>query len=533
MSNVLFSELNLQPSKNEAGWHPAVKSSFVFLPSAGMRVSSDDLIIELYRELFYEKWTEGKSKRLDPEEKVDDDSVFTEEEKYSLYMSRGRIKNDSTKESFYTPLYPSLARSSWLRKQSDRVIRDFFLRALAQHIHSSGERKSTSLTSKLKIFHSALIGDQKTDKGQDLSSIKIKPLNHCIGEDEQDSRDKSFEKLVDLCGSYTSVDSEAKKSQKKYSSIFSYSNENDDILAGRIFDDLITICDLESTLDRYQWMQLLQTFIRLSSSVWLLAQMKITILLRNCLLEIIQSTESRIYDENWLDNVVSRRYENLFRPTSGFTHQLEDYVSEYVKARTELNLLVAVVEKYSKTDWSKKSITMHSVSSDQLSVLDLFLNASQVRGAILKDLGAEGISFELALIRKCEEFNSWSDTQPFSYTGKGISEYLRVLRKMSKGDEDEGYLVIPSKQTNKGYEVFPGNLMLKMVTYLASKSISNKQLILADVEQHFRMYGIDFSEKGSMRPRLINALQELGLLIGTPDAGDSVAILNPYKNNSK
>ena len=104
---------------------------------------------------------------------------------------------------------------------------------------------------------------------------------------------------------------------------------------------------------------------------------------------------------------------------------------------------------------------------------------------------------------------------------------------MSKGDEDEGYLVIPSKQTNKGYEVFPGNLMLKMVTYLASKSISNKQLILADVEQHFRMYGINFSEKGSMRPRLINALQELGLLIGAPDAGDSVAILNPYINNPK
>ena len=56
MSNDLFDDLNLQPSKNEAGWHPAVKNSFVFLPSAGMRVSSDDLIIELYRELFYEKW---------------------------------------------------------------------------------------------------------------------------------------------------------------------------------------------------------------------------------------------------------------------------------------------------------------------------------------------------------------------------------------------------------------------------------------------------------------------------------------------
>lgn len=533
MSNDLFDDLNLQPSKNEAGWHPAVKNSFVFLPSAGMRVSSDDLIIELYRELFYEKWTEGKSKRLDPEEKCEGSSVFTEEEKYSLYISRGRVKSHSTKECFYTPLYPSLARSSWLRKQSDRVIRDFFLRALAQHIHNGGDQKSEFRTSKLRTFHSALIGDEKQERGLDLSSIKIQPLDHCIGVDEQDSKDKSYEKLIDLCGSYTSVESGANKSQKKYSSIFSYSNSHDDLLASRIFEDLISICELESTLDRYQWMQLLQTFIRLSSSVWLLAQMNITLLLRDCLLKIIESDKPCVYDVDRLDSKVNDRFKNLFRPTSGFTHQLEAYVLEYVKARSELNLLVAVVEKYSESDWSRKSITMHSVSSDHLSVLDLFSTASKVRGSIIDSLTGEGLSFKLALIRKCEEFNSWSDTLPFAYTGKGISEYLRVLRKMSKGDEDEGYLVIPSKKTNQGYEVFPGNLMLKMITYLASKSFSNKQLILADVETHFRLYGIDFSKKGSMRPRLISALQELGLLIGTPDAGDSVAILNPYNNQSK
>jgi len=104
-----------------------------------------------------------------------------------------------------------------------------------------------------------------------------------------------------------------------------------------------------------------------------------------------------------------------------------------------------------------------------------------------------------------------------------------MLRKMTKGDEDGGYLVIPGKQANQGYEVFPGNLMLKLVTYLASKANKNSVLILSDVEKQFQMYGIDFSEKGSMRPRLIKALQELGLLKGTPDAGDSVAILSPYR----
>jgi hypothetical protein len=120
---------------------------------------------------------------------------------------------------------------------------------------------------------------------------------------------------------------------------------------------------------------------------------------------------------------------------------------------------------------------------------------------------------------------------PVNATGgpaKGYCEYLLVLRKMEKGDEDGGYLVIPSKIKNTGYKIFPGNLMLKLVTYLAERKNPDKKLIFADVEDHFKRYGLDFGEKGEIRPKLIESLQDMGLLKGSPDAGDSVAVSNPY-----
>ena len=109
-----------------------------------------------------------------------------------------------------------------------------------------------------------------------------------------------------------------------------------------------------------------------------------------------------------------------------------------------------------------------------------------------------------------------------------INGHLIVLRKMEKGDEDGGYLIIPSKQKNSAYKIFPGNLMLRLITYLAAKANTDKKLILADVENHFKNYGLDFGEKGEIREVLIKSLQDMGLLKGSPDAGDSVAVQNPY-----
>ena len=78
---------------------------------------------------------------------------------------------------------------------------------------------------------------------------------------------------------------------------------------------------------------------------------------------------------------------------------------------------------------------------------------------------------------------------------------------------------------------------MKTITFLAAQKKkkqelksgkSNDRLVLSDVENHFREYGIEFGMTAGARPKLISELQGLGLLVGSPDAGDSVSVKNPF-----
>jgi hypothetical protein len=514
----IFKGLRLSNSKTEAGWHKSIQGSFLVVPRGTQMVASDDLIIELYREVFFKTRSEGGLKRIDPEEIEDGEPVFTDQEKYSLYMSRGRKKQTSNSRlftNFYTPLYPSLARKSWFRKQQERTIKDFFLKAIAQHLHGGGSDSRAREMEFINVFYDALLGKRNgTERGDDVAGLKIDELNGCVSEEE------GRKKLADLCGV-------GSHDQTDGSRIFRLQSKRPDDLAKTLFQDLEHLCQLEGSLDRLQWMGLFKTFLRFSSSVWLLAQMKMTIVLRDKLLSILSGLSELDIDESWVDEVIQTRHKGLFKPTMTLTNQIEKYIQQYVKARIELNILVALVEKYSGDDWSHKNITLHSGSQGDLGVLDLMTKALSVRNVLEVDL--KELSLRVVLTRYCERFSAWSSPvlspkQP----AKGYSEYVRVLRKMEAGDEDGGYLVIPSKRKNAGYKIFPGNLMLKLVTFLAEQANPNKKLVFADIEDHFKKYGLDFGEKGEIRPKLIESLQDMGLLRGSPDAGDSVAVNNPY-----
>jgi hypothetical protein len=517
----IFDNLKLIPLSNEAGWHKSIERSFLFVSPASMRVAADELIIELYREVFFEKRSgDGKYKKLNPEEQETEEKfVFEDSEKYSLYMARGReFQNNTQNNHFYTPLYPSLARSSWPRKQNERVLQSFFFRAIAQHIQGDGGSNQDLMSNFIDKFYVAFAGSAEK-KGEDIAGLEIDFLNGCI--EEREAKDN----IGELCG--TSHLSRVGKKEKKIKSIFTL-QDGSDPLARTIFEDLGHLLALEEYLDRLQWMNLMKTFLRLSSSVWLMAQMKMTVVLRDELINIL-SNRYDPKDDAWIDKVVKNRMNGLFTPTMTPAKHIDGDVKEYVRARIELNILVSLVEKYTQDDWSEKTITLHGIANTELGILQLLTKADNIAGALKKDLDFNKLTLRTALTRHCERYPGWEmkkNNQPL----KGYSEFLRVLRKMDKGDEDGGYLVIPDKKVNTGYRIFPGNLMLKLITYLANcKKPSNKKLILADVEKHFSRYGVDFGEKGDMRDNLIVSLQEMGILKGSPDAGDGVSVRNPFQ----
>jgi hypothetical protein len=520
----VFEGLELSTSKHESGWHSLIRYSFLYTPPAGMRVASDDLIIELFREIFFSKRSEGRLKRIDPEEIDSETNIFEPYEKYSLYMSRGRKKQTAQTafNNFYTPLYPTLARSSWLRKQSERTIKNFFFRPIAQHLSDTLDSRSNNESIFVENFYNALVGEKKDNSVSDVSSLQIEKLKGCI------SPDDAKQMLIKLCGQFYTDE----KTEKNVKGIFTFMGNRSDVLAETIYQDMINLCKLEKNLDRLQWMNLFKTFLRLTTSVWLLAQMQMTIILRDKLLELLTNVNYLDVDETWVDEVVMNRVSGLFRPTLIPNTQTDEYIQQYIKARIELNIIVALVEKYSGENWRNKNLTLHSGGRDELGVLELFTATLKAKELISNELG--GLSLTVALTRYCEKFPAWRQPpQANKGPAQGYREHLLVLRKMARGDEDGGYLVTSGKRRNSGAIIFPGNLMLKLITYLASQGVNNRQLIFSDVEKHFKKYGVDFGEKGEIRPKLIESMQDMGLLVGSPDAGDSVAVINPYKFNRK
>ena len=124
------------------------------------------------------------------------------------------------------------------------------------------------------------------------------------------------------------------------------------------------------------------------------------------------------------------------------------------------------------------------------------------------------------------------------HVGAAGLEYAktRIKRPDINDDYSGGCLLVPEgRGAKRGFRVFPGQMLLKTMAYLAARGKwSSRQrggagkLVLQDVEEHFAKYGVDFSTAADARPLLMKELQAMGLLAGSADAGSSVAVACPY-----
>jgi hypothetical protein len=258
----------------------------------------------------------------------------------------------------------------------------------------------------------------------------------------------------------------------------------------------------------------------------MLAHMRLTIIARDAILKVLANSNESL-PENWPLGEISTRNLDLLRPSMTASRQVFDHVDKYMRARVELNLLVAVIEKYSGVDLQGTVLTVLSTGSGRKPLADLVTTAGNCSKAIRDDLGE--LSLRAALTRKCQSYKAWvAPRKQGSGQGKNYDEFLRVLRRMTKGDEDGSYLLTPD---SNGFIVFPGQLMLKLIAYFAAEEVNRGALVLANVEAHFAEYGIDFGKSAGARPRLISTLQDIGMLRGSPDAGDSVEIRRPFSKH--
>lgn len=523
MSNEANDNLYVS-SANEPIIHSLIRRSPVFVPSAGMRLSPEILVLELFREVFFDPHYGATGGRdLNPNEKLDDGRYrYLPAERAVIYTMRGRRRKSRNAKSkpFFAPAYPTLAKECWLGKNRERVINNFLLGgAVAQYLWHRGETEEKKLEQKkiADLLLAALVGQNSFDGGdvhdKDILSVALRSSPSVV--------DKTL-----------AVDNIIKKTGSER--VFELAKDN---LSQRVTNDLLALCTLEKELPRMQWLQVLMTFLRFALPIWLLSHMRVTSLLHGWIISALD--DGNLTGSERIETAIARRNEQLLQPTLMPTREIFEHTETYMKRRVELSILIYLLEKVRPAQLEDRRLKIQGGGAKILRMEDLLLLARDAAGDMkathyFSNVAGTG-KFRDFLTREAEKSAAWRD--PLNKgQGKNIDEFFRVLYRDNLGDEAGGYLLMPEgRGRTRGFRVFPGQLLLKTITFLAAHERRTSceirgggKLVLEDVENHFKQYGIDFSSAADARPLLMKELQAMGLLTGSPDAGSSVAVACPY-----
>lgn len=486
--------------------------SFVFVRTVGSRVSPEVQLLELYREVFFRNPL-GKTSRA-----LEISSATSPGEQAVLLLARGRVRQRGNNgREFYAPVYPEQAQYGWLRSQSDRAIRDhMFCGAVWQHLNDASN--GADPTNLLLAFVSALDGTRRRSGAVpeilDLASRtaqSVSPETYISGLPEAAAR------LLEQAKSYPCIDLPA---------------DLPDPLAKRFGADLLAISEMEASLPRLQWLELLKTFLRFSTSSWVLAQMKIAVLVHGWCRDCLEGRSPPSLAD--AINEVRSRNRSLFHPVNTGGDELEFHVQRYVRARIELTLMLRLAAAICGMEVERRSLTINTPGGDRMTLEELFVAMLQLRSHFKKRVtNMEPVQ---AVLRLAERYSGWAAPRRDGQ-GKNLFEYFQVIVRLEGTPEDSGYLVTRKRRpVNGGRDrIFPGPLLIRLVTALAARQRRTQgggnggKLLLSNLERHFADYGVDFSSSAGARPLLIEELARLGLLRGSPDAGDSAEIYLPLE----
>lgn len=503
---------------NELEMNSLLKKSFVFVPTVGMRLAPEIILLELYREVFFEQ----RSPETSIKDLIPDSGEYSDHEKIVLDALRGRDRKRTKSmqaKPFYAPAYPSLARYAWPRKKEAGVVNALLLKGpIATHLWCGGEndeKKELHEKFKNELFN-ALVGNNSSyfdAPKQDILSVALKDVDFVI------------EKELAI----RNIESKTREEAKWVMDI------SRDEISHRIFDDLLAICSLEKKVPRMQWLELLMTFLRFVMPMWLLSQMRITVMLHGWLIDTIDSGES--IKQETIEKEISQRNLELLHPSMTATSEIFEATRTYMKKRVELNCILYDLVDIRGKEMSKESLVIKENGSSKDLSINQLLNIAKEAADDLKSFFPYQ-TYGDSVSRRTEKYSAYRDPLK-SGQGKNIDEFFRVLIKDVSGDESGGNLLNPFFEGNKktGFSVFPGQLLMKTITVLAYYKKTNEkgdfkgggQMVLGDIEKHFQEYGIDFGLAAEARPHFIESLKNMGLLSGSPDAGSNVTVKSPYR----
>ena len=485
------------------------KNSFLYVGTAGMRNSPEEVLLELYRSVFFKRIGENKAQELLP-----DNPGLTPEESYALKAFRGRQKKQGSRESYYACPYPDIAKAGWPRKNTDTPIKHFFIGGpITQYVFGNPSRvKETQYVEvDLPLIVRAL-------RGNNVGEGKVEFFAAAIGATvENVSLEEAGKRFLDI----------SKTNLGKGGGGFD-AGKDEDPLARRIYRDFCDLCELEKGVARYYWIQLLLGFLSLSSSIWMLSQMRQTILM---LRWIVQAADGeKVPNEEEIKDAIQNRQHGLFFPSSSAKLEVLDHIKEYMRARVGLVLLLTELSDAGVID-DEQPIPSRP---DRLAKYfqEVSAEADNFKDHLRKKFKLE--SSQKFITREGERYSSWRSPLKKGQ-GKNYIEYLRLLQKPKDTGINESYLLVPERQSDLRnrifYKVMPGPITLQLLLFFTWRKKERANLegaaTLRDLINTFKDYGIEYNESEAGIELLKQELIRSGLMKGSPDAGLSAQLEKP------
>ena len=485
------------------------RNSLVFAPTAGMRLAPEVLVFELFRELGYGDSRNAEHTRAREFSDVVNTSVLSDAERLLLSTCRGRQKQTRGPKSdfFYAPPYLGLSRHAWLRRRTDRSMRDYFLGGPLAHQEERG-----SLDKDLVVR--ALLGHRSVQSGDEPNGKEILSLLAL-----HERADPPPGKVLNNLKAVVSRPRSAPLAHSPHA----------DPLASILTADFLELCLLEATIARREWLFFLIAFLRVATTMWMLAHLRITMMVRDWMLSA--ASGEAIPAEDTMRSAIDKRYEGLLHPSSTPTREVFEHVETYMRARVELRLLVDEVRithraGFKTAGGKDKVLSFDRPGSHYMTLARLLELGRNCDWATV----ANGRPLRQWLTRKAEIYPAWRSPRTRGQ-GKNIDEFIRVLYRSSDDDSGSG-LLIRCKRPAATTKIVPGHRLLQLFSLLAARSKLRSlgkqkgKLVLRDIERHLYRYGIDFRASSFGRPLLMEKLMEGGFLVGSPDAGDSAVVLD-------
>lgn len=292
--------------------------------------------------------------------------------------------------------------------------------------------------------------------------------------------------------------------------------------------DLMELLPLKRRLTRRQWCALVEALLRLGLASYVLWICRLNAIAWRYALGVLDGqsvpTEADVERELWTCHYGSGAFLDAGHNADPC---LRRQIEAYAVARVGINLVLHLLDERG-SELEKRKVVEPVPAAEQL--CHMLRSIQEGR----RHLGSDPAAAVLDQLGSIVEKNA-TRVAGRSGSPKNLYEFLaytlqrRGAREASFNQHDQGYLLAkPSTARNAPWVVRPGPALLLAISHLTCKELSGAPATLQHLAGHFAAYGVRISTGDLQEGTVERDLEDLGLVVDSPDAGGGRVVLDPF-----